>query len=452
MDERREIMANEPINKLLLRFSFPAIIGMIVNALYNLVDAIFIGQGVGPLALGGLTIAMPIMMIMMAIAFMVGTGAASAISRRMGEKNIISAEKILGEAISLNLIINTVVTIIVFIFMDKLLALFGATKATLPFARDYMQIIAYGIVLNSFGMSTNNYVRAEGNAKVAMKTMIIGSVINVILDPIFIFGLKMGVKGAALATVISQICTSIWLLLYYIKGKSILKIKLSNFHLTKENTKEIIVIGMAAFFRQIAGSVLLIIVNRSLIKYGSDYHVVALGIINRFMMFMFMPIFGIAQGFQPIAGFNYGAKKFHRVKESFGYAILYASIQSMIGFLVMLLFPQLVMNIFTKDVATIEIGIKVIKIMILGLPFIGFQIIGSTLFQAVGKGMAALILTMSRQILILIPLVLLLPLFWGINGIFYAYPISDILSFMITVIWLARENKNYTVNKLQGEF
>ncbi|SHH14424.1 MATE family efflux transporter [Tepidibacter thalassicus] len=452
MDEKREMMGNEPINKLLIKFSVPAIIGMIVNALYNIVDGIFIGQGVGPLALGGLTIAMPIMLVMMAIAFMVGTGAASAISRKIGEKNIEGAQKVLGEAIFLNLIINSIVTIIIFIFMDKLLILFGATELTINYARDYMSVIAYGIVLNSFAMSTNNYVRAEGNAKVAMITMIVGAVINIILDAVFIFALDMGIKGAALATVIAQIFSAIWLLLYYIKGDSILKIKISNFKLTKENVKEIIMIGMAAFFRQIAGSVLMVIVNRSLIKYGSDYHVVVLGIINRFFMFMFMPLFGIAQGFQPIAGFNYGAKKFDRVQECFKYASLYASIQSVVAFLVMFLFPKFVISIFTNDVNTINIGVNALEMMIWGLPFIGFQIIGSTLFQAIGKGVESLILTMSRQIILLIPLVLILPLFIGVKGIYYSYPISDILSTVITFILVVKENKIFKLDEIQGEF
>ncbi|QZY53701.1 MATE family efflux transporter [Crassaminicella profunda] len=453
MDEkRREMMSNEPINKLLLKFSIPAIIGMLVNAFYNIADGIFIGHGVGPLALGGTTIAMPIMMVMMAIAFTVGTGAASAISRRMGEKNIKGAEKVLGEAILLNLIINTIITVIVFLFVDQLLILCGATEATMPYAKEYTKIIAYGIILNSFAMSTNNYVRAEGNAKVAMISMIVGAGINILLDAIFILGLKMGVKGAALATVIAQICSAIWLLYYYIKGESLLKIRISNFHLTKENVKEIISVGMAAFFRQIAGSILMIIVNKSLVKYGTDYHVVVLGIINRFFMFMFMPLFGLAQGFQPIAGFNYGARKFDRVEECFKYAALYASIQSVFAFLIMLIFPKVIISIFTKDPKTIELGVQGLRMIIWGLPFIGFQIIGSTLFQSIGKGLESLILTMSRQIIILIPLVLILPLFIGIKGIFYSYPISDIVATVVTFILVMKEKTVFNENKIQGEF
>ncbi|TCO79802.1 MATE family efflux transporter [Marinisporobacter balticus] len=453
MDEKkRDMMSNEPINKLLIKFSLPAIIGMLVNAFYNIADGIFIGHGVGPLALGGTTIAMPIMMVMMAIAFTVGTGAASAISRRMGEKNIEGAEKILGEAISLNFMINAIVTVIVFLFMDQLLILCGATDAMMPYAKEYMRIIAYGILLNSFAMSTNNYVRAEGNAKVAMISMIVGAGINIVLDAIFIFGFDMGVKGAALATVISQICSAIWLLYYYIKGESILKIRILNFHLTKKNVKEIIVIGMAAFFRQIAGSILMVIVNKSMVKYGSDYHLVVFGIINRFFMFMFMPLFGLAQGFQPIAGFNYGAKKFDRVQKCFQYAAIYASIQSSFAFLVMLLFPKVIISIFTKDPKTIALGVEGLSMMIWGLPFIGFQIIGSTLFQAIGKGLESLILTMSRQMIILIPLVLILPLFIGIDGIFYSYPISDIIATVITSIVLVKEKKIFDVKKIQQEY
>jgi putative MATE family efflux protein len=452
MDERQQMMANYPINKLILKFSIPAIIGMLVNALYNVADGIFIGKGVGPLALGGVTIAMPVMMVMMAIALMVGVGASSVISRRIGEGNIESAEKLLAEAIFLNLIINLIISIIILIFMDEILILCGATPNILPYAKDYMNIIAFGIVINSFAMSSNHTIRAQGNAKTAMISMVIGAVANIILDYILIFVFKMGVTGAALATIIAQTFSAIWILMYYLKGKSMLKIKISNMNFTMKNIKEIVSVGMATFFRQISGSLLMIIVNNTLVAYGNDYYIVALGIINRVMMFMFMPLYGIVQGFQPIAGFNYGAKKFKRVQESLKYANIYATILSVTGFLIALIFPTQVMNIFTNDKTTIDIGVDALSMMIWGLPVVGIQAIGASWFQATGKATESVVLTISRQIIILIPLIVILPRFMGVDGVFYSYPIADICSFLITLVLVEKENIALKKHRIKEEF
>ncbi|CAH2212608.1 MATE family efflux transporter [Tepidibacter aestuarii] len=452
MDKRQNMMANYPMNKLLLKFSIPAIIGMLVNALYNIADGIFIGKGVGALALGGVTIAMPIMLVMMSIALMVGVGASASISRRIGEGNIEGAEKLLGEAVALNLIINFIFTIIIFVFMDKILIMCGATPNIFFYAKEYMNVIAFGILINSFAMSSNHTIRAQGNAKTAMVSMVLGAVVNIILDYVLIFIFKMGVTGAALATIISQLCSAVWILMYYLNGRSMLKIRISNMKFTIENVKEIVSMGMATFFRQISGSLLMIIVNNTLVYYGNDYYVVALGIINRVMMFMFMPIYGIVQGFQPIAAFNYGAKKFKRVQESLKYANIYATILSIGGFLIVLIFPIQVMKIFTDDQTTIDIGVDALSMMIWGLPVVGIQAIGASWFQAIGKATESVVLTISRQIIILIPLVIILPNFIGVNGVFYSYPISDIGSFFITLVLLAKENIALRNHRIQEEF
>ncbi|WP_099187744.1 MATE family efflux transporter [Tepidibacter mesophilus] len=452
MDKRHNIMGNYPMNKLLLKFSIPAIIGMLVNALYNIADGIFIGKGVGALALGGVTIAMPIMMVMMAIALMVGVGAASSISRRLGEGNVVSAEKVLGEAVSLNLIVNFILTIIIFAYMDKILIICGATPNIMPYAKEYMNVIAFGILVNSFAMSTNHTIRAQGNAKTAMISMVIGAVVNIVLDYVFIFIFKMGVTGAAVATIVAQSSSAIWIIIYYLKGNNILKIRISNMKFTIKNVKEIISVGMATFFRQISGSLLMVIVNNMLVIYGNDYYIVSLGIINRVMMFMFMPIYGIVQGFQPIAGFNYGAKKFKRVQESLKYANIYATILSVIGFLIVLIFPTQVMKMFTHNQITIDIGVDALSMMIWGLPIVGIQAIGASWFQAIGKGIESVILTISRQILILIPLVIILPNFIGVDGVFYSYPVSDIGSFLITIMLVTKENAALKNHRIQQEF
>ncbi len=452
MEKRQNMMSNYPVNKLLLKFSIPAMIGMLVNALYNIADGIFIGKGVGPLALGGVTIAMPIMMVMMAIALMVGVGASSAISRRIGEGNIEDAEKLLGEAVSLNLIVNFIFTIIIFIFMDKIIIMCGATPNILSYAKEYMRVIALGILINSFAMSTNHTIRAQGNAKTAMISMVLGAVVNIILDYVLIFIFEMGVTGAAIATIIAQSCSAIWILMYYLKGRSMLKIRILNMKFTIENIKEIISMGMATFFRQISGSLLMIILNNTLVAYGNDYYVVALGIINRVMMFMFMPIYGIVQGFQPIASFNYGAKKFKRVQASFKYANIYATVISVIGFLIVVIFPTQVMKIFTNDQTTIYIGVDALSMMIWGLPVVGIQAIGASWFQAIGKATESVVLTISRQIIILIPLVIILPNFMGVDGVFYSYPVSDIGSFFITILLISKENTTLRNHRMQQEF
>lgn len=439
MTKSRESLLNESIINLLIKFSAPAMVGMMVNALYNLVDTIFVGKGVGTLAITALAVAFPIQMVMMAIAQTVGIGSASIISRALGAGDKERADEVVGGAIALNLVSTLIFVILGLLFLNPLLRLFGASETVLPYAREYMQVIFVGMVFFAFSMSSNNFIRAEGNAKMAMYSMILGAVSNMILDPILIFGFKMGVQGAAIATVISQILSSIFIILYFTSGKSALALRLKDIHIKVKLSREIIKVGSASFARQISGSILSMIINNSLLYYGGDMAIAIMGVSMRLLMFLVMPIFGIVQGFQPIVGFNYGARQFGRVKEALKVASLFATGYVFIGFLVIMIWPQVMLGVFSNDVELIQAGVTPLRIMNVFLPLIGFQALAASLFQAIGKSKPALILTMSRQIIFFIPLVLILPLFFKLTGVWMATPGADLLSFIVTGIWVMKE-------------
>ncbi|MBN2259137.1 MAG: MATE family efflux transporter [Clostridiales bacterium] len=433
-------LGTESIKKLLVKLSLPATIGMIVNALYNLVDTIFIGRGVGYLGIAGLSIAFPIQMILMAFSFMVGIGASSAVSRSLGENNLERAEKIAGNSYVMILIIVGIMVTIGYTFTDPILRLFGATDNILPYSRDYIQIILGGSIFFSFAMSSNNLIRSEGNAKVAMLAMIIGTGLNIILDPIFIFVFDMGIKGAAWATIISQFISFLYVLSYFRSGKSSLKIKPHHLKLEIGIFKEIIAVGLPAFVRQVNGSILAVIMNNTLGTFGGDIAITVYGIINRVMMFLLMPLFGVVQGMQPIVGFNYGAKKYDRVKETVKISILVTTMFASAGWILSQLFPEVIIRVFTTESEVISLGTQAIHYIFLAIPVIGIQIISGSLFQAIGKAKPAFVLSILRQMLILIPLVLILPrLGFGLIGVFVAFPVSDVISTIISGFILKHE-------------
>ncbi|KUK54865.1 MAG: Multi antimicrobial extrusion protein (Na(+)/drug antiporter) [Atribacteria bacterium 34_128] len=441
-------LGEEKINKLLVNLSLPATIGMMVNALYNLVDTIFVGRGVGALAIGGLTIAFPIQMVIMAFAQMIGIGTASAISRSLGAKDIEKADYVAGNSFLLIVILSSIITAIGLTFTEPMLRLFGATDTILPYAKDYITIILWGSVFSSFAMSSNNLIRAEGNAKVAMATMLIGAILNIILDPIFIFVFKMGVKGAALATVISKFVSFLYVLTYLYSGKSSLKVKLHHLKPKMRIMIEILTVGFAAFARQVTGSVVAIVVNNSLRIFGGDMALIIVGILHRVTMFVFMPLFGVIQGMQPIVGFNYGAKKLDRVKETLKLSLITTTVIATFGWLIIELFPFAIISVFTRDAEIIEKGSTIMRIVISVIPVIGIQIVGAALFQSLGKAVPSLILALLRQVLLFIPLVIILPRVLGLGlwGIWIAYPAADILSVVLTVLFLKSELKKMSLS------
>lgn len=443
MNENSKLLGEEKIPKLLTRLAVPATIGMIFNALYNLVDTIVLGRGVGHLAIGGLAISFPIQMIIMAFAMMIGIGAASAISRSLGAGNVEKADHIAGNAFLTIVILSTIMMAFGLTFLTPILKLFGATPELLPYAQEYMSVIFIGSIVFSSAVAGNNLIRSEGNAKAAMISMIIGTGMNIILDPLFVFYFNMGIRGAAIATIIAQFLSFIYVAHYFLSDRSTLKILPHHLIPDLEIIKEIMTVGFPSFMRQVAGSFLAIVINNSLSYYGGNIAISVYGIVNRVMMFILMPMFGTVQGFQPIAGFNYGAKKFDRVNEVIKSAIKRLVIYSTIGFLVIQLFPEAIISVFTQEAEVIELGTEVIRIIMLMIPIVGIQIISASLFQSLGKAKPALILSMLRQTLLLIPLVLILPRIFdfGLFGIWLAFPISDGISTILSVMLLLKEMK-----------
>jgi putative MATE family efflux protein len=415
---------------------------MVVSALYNMVDTLFVGQGVGPLAISALTIVLPIQLVIMAIGIMVGVGSASVISRSLGANDKEKALKSAGTGIVLTILLSILFMIPAYILIDKILYFFGASPNTFAMAKDYMVIILIGFVSFSFAILANNLIRAEGKPRASMYTMIIGAVCNIILDPVFIFVFNMGVRGAAIATIISQFLSLLFAVSFFISKRSIYILKLRYFKPDLKLTREILAIGFPSFALQILGSVIFLIFNRSIIHYGDDLYVAVMGIGLRIMSLIEMPIIGITQGFSTLVSFNYGARLFSRIKKIFKEALIWTVFIAGTGFIIMMFFPEQIIGIFTKDKSLILMGILPIRIIIIFLPFLGFQILGGSLFQAIGKTLPALIITMSRQLLLLIPALLALPLFFDLTGVWMAIPVSNFFSIILTfgfVYWQIKQ-------------
>ena len=441
MKSKRELLLNGNITSLLFKFSAPAMIGMVTGALYNVIDTVFVGRGVGSLAIAALSIVLPIQLIMIGIGTMIGVGSASVVSRALGRNRKDIAQNVFGNAVVLNLLISALCMVFIYIFMDKCLVFFGASAKVLPYARDYTRIILAGFIFLSFSINSNNYIRAEGNPRAAMYVMAVGAIINVILDPIFIFVLGMGVKGAAIATVIAQVISSMYVIFYILFGGSIFRLNASIFRVKFSAMKEILSLGFPSFIKSAMASIITLLFNKLLLFYGSDLYIAIMGIGLRMISLIQMPLIGITQGFSTIVGFNYGAKLYPRVKKVLGMAVMWTIIIAGVGFLAMMIFPKFVVGLFSSDANLINEGIHILRIVAVFLPFIGVQILGGALFQSIGKTAPALILTISRQVLFLIPLAFLLPLIFGLNGVWLSVPVSDFLSIVVTVIWIFKEIK-----------
>jgi len=365
---------------------------------------------------------------------MLGIGGASIISRALGAGDLPKANKTFGNVMTMVISFSIIAATLGNFFLDDLLKIFGATTGILPYARDYASVILYGTVFFSFAMTSNNVIRSEGRAKVAMTAMLVSAIMNIILDPIFIFGFKMGVRGAAIATVLSQVTSFVYLIYYFTSGKSSLKIHLSDFILKKIIVVECFAIGSASFIRQVSSSVMVVVMNHTLTIYGGDLSIAVFGIMNRMQMFVAMPIFGIAQGLQPIVGFNYGARRFDKAKRVLALSIKAATGVSIIGAVVLIVFPRTLLSVFSTDPDLLAMGTRAVRIFIIALPLSGFQIVGATLFQAIGKARQALWLTISQQITI-ITLIISLPRLFLLDGIFFSFPIAGVLFFFVT-LWL----------------
>ena len=429
-------LGEEKISKLLMEFSIPAIIGMVVNTLYNIVDRMYIGniKDIGGLALTGVGITMPIMTIIMAFGMLIGIGTSARISLKLGEHKREEAEKHLGNAFTLIIIDSVLITIIGLVFMHKILGLFGASADTEIYAREYMQIIFFGTIFNMLSFGLNHSIRSDGSPKVAMLSMLIGAGTNIILDPIFIFVFGMGVRGAAIATVISQVVSTIWILYYFTKGKSNLKIKREYLSLDKAIVLSIFSIGVSPFSMQIAQSIVQVLANNALKTYGGDLAIGAMTIINSVAMIFMMPIFGLNQGSQPIIGYNYGAEKYKRVKQAVKSATIVATIIVSIGWIITQTAPYLLISIFNRDEQLVGIASTGMRIFLLMLPVVGAQVISSNYFQSIGKAKISMFLSLLRQVILLIPCLIILPKIFGLTGVWLAGAVADGLSSLITLI------------------
>jgi putative MATE family efflux protein len=437
--ERNHILADTDIGALLWRLSIPATVGMAVMATYNLVDAIFIGRGVGTLGLAGLAICFPVQLIVMAVGQLIGMGGASIISRALGAGDEARAHRAFGNALTLAFLSAAILTTGGLVFLDDLLRIFGATEEILPYARDYLSVILWGTAFRCYAMSHNNIIRSEGRAKVAMTVMLIGAGVNIALDPIFIFGLDMGMRGAALATVLAQACTTTFIVIYFASGRSSLSMRLSDLRLSAPIVRETLAVGASSAGRMVAGSAVAITLNRTLGHYGGNIAIATYGILNRLLHFAFMPMLGFSQALQPVAGYNYGARQFDRAKRALRISSVRSTVFAVGAFGVLIVFARPLIQLFTRDRELIELSVTALRTIALALPVVGIQMMGATMFVALGRAGPALFLTLSRQIIFLIPLVLVLPLVMGLNGVFVAFPIADVLATAVTVIMLARE-------------
>jgi len=427
---------------MMFRYFVPAFVGVVANTLYNIVDRIFIGRGVGAEALSGVSVVFPIMLIMMGFGMLIGIGAGVMVSINLGRKNKDRAEKILGTGFVMMLLVSAVLTVVGFILKKPLLRSFGATQETFRYANDYLNIILFGVVFQMVGFSLNNIIRAEGNARVAMYSMLLSAGINIVLNPVFIFILGWGVKGSALATVISMIILDIWVIAHFRSRRSVVKLRKEYIKADRVIFKDILAIGISPFAMQVAGSFVHGILNTKLIFYGSNLAVGAMGIINSVTSLVVMTIVAINMASQPIIGFNYGAKMFGRVREALKKALTAATFVALLSFVLIEIFAKDLVGMFnTSSPELIAIAVPGLRTFIMAMPVIGFQIVTGNYFQSVGKAKTAMLLTLLRQVLVLLPLLLILPSFLGIKGIWIASPVADVVSAIIVSFFLAREWK-----------
>ena len=447
MKDNQQILGTEPIGKLLIKYSVPAIIGMLVNGLYNVVDRIFIGNipGVGPLAIAGLGVTTPIMTIIIAFGMLIGIGTTTNISIKLGQGKKEEAERLIGNAMTLAIVVGLLISVIGLTFQNQILSIFGASEGSLPYAKAYIGIILFGSVFNLLGFVFNSTIRGDGNPKLSATIMVTGCLTNIVLDAILIMILGMGIEGAAIATVVSQLVTAIWGLSYYLRGKSNLSFKSSNLKLSKTSVVTIFAIGSAPFAMQIAASCVQIICNNSLRTYGGDLAIGAMATINSIIMLVGMPIVGISQGAQPIIGFNYGAKKYDRADKTLKICSIAATLGLSIGWIVVQLFPAPIVTMFNSDAELVNISVDGIRKYLSMMPLIGVSMIGSNYFQSIGKAKHAMFLSLLRQVILLVPMMLVLPKFLGLNGVWFAQPIADITSFVVTLVLILKEVKSHNV-------
>ena len=438
-------LGTDSLSRLLFRYALPAIIAQVAASLYNIVDSIFIGQGVGPLAISGLALTMPMMNLTAAFGAMIGAGSAALTSIRLGQGNKPAAERILGNVVLLNVVLGVVLMVFGLLYLDELLYFFGASDQTLPYAREYMRIILYGNVITHLFHGLNCMLRVAGYPNKAMNITIIAVVLNAVLDAIFILWLKWGIAGSAWATVIAQMLAVVVQWFHFSDKASFLRFRGEAFRFRWDIIKNIITVGMAPFMIQSCACVVVILVNNTLGQYGGDLSIGAYGIANRVAFLFVMVVMGFTQGMQPIVGYNYGARAYDRVLKTMWMTVGWSVATTTFGFLLCELFPYQVVRIFVSEDGTgsatelIEASARGLRILVLMLPIVGFNIVAGNLFQHIGKPKRAILLSVSRQMLFLVPLIYFLPRYMGADGVWYSIPIADFISTLLAALLLFQQ-------------
>ena len=441
--ENQQALKEEKISKLLLKYSVPAILAMMVASLYNTVDRAFIGsiKDVGALAISGLGVTMPLFTILGAFCVAIAVGGSTNISIKLGEGNKEEAEKILGNTFLLELIVGIVIMVIGTIFLEDILYIFGASNDTLKYAKEYMSVILFGAWFNLPGFALNSAIRADGRPKLAANMMIVSCILNLILDPIFIFCFDMGIQGAAIGTIICQLVICIWSMHYFTRGKSNLKLKVKNIKIKFNILKPIIVIALTPFFMELASGSIHLVTNRVLKIYGGDLSIGAMAAITSICLMFLMPVFGLSQGMQTIIAYNYGAKEYDRARKALFSAIIAGTIILTLGFVLIKIYPEKFIGIFTNDDKLISLALNGIKIYSITLPIIGISILGTVYFQSIGSAKVSMVLGLLRQVIILIPVILVVPKIYGLDGVWMSQPIADLGAMIVVGLFLIRDIK-----------
>ncbi|EFM01151.1 MATE family efflux transporter [Hoylesella marshii] len=450
-------LGTKPVGKLLMQYSIPAIIAMTAASLYNMVDSIFIGQGVGPMAISGLAITFPFMNLTAAFGAAIGVGASTCISVKLGQRDYSSANRILGNTFTLNLIVGIAIGVICLVFLDPILRFFGASNQTIVYARDYMEVILAGNVFSHMYFGLNAVLRSASKPRHAMFATIFTVVINTLLDPIFIYTFQLGIRGAAYATILSQILALIWQMKLFSNKKELIRFTSGTYRLQKDLVRNIIGIGMSPFAMNVCACIVVIFINKGFVAYGGDLAVGAYGIDNRVAFFFIMITMGVTQGMQPIAGYNYGSQQLDRLMKVLKYSVYTGVAVMTTGFLVAMFLPELCVRMFTSDETLIAMAVRGIRIDMAAFPVVGYQMVVTNFFQSIGKAKISMFLSLSRQLLFLIPLLIVLPPQLGVDGVWLSLPVSDVIAAIVAAVMMFiymkkfnRQHKELTYGKQEN--
>ncbi len=436
-------LGTENIRKLLMRYAIPAIVAMTAASLYNMMDSIFIGHGVGSLGIAGLAVTFPFINLAAAFGSLVGVGASAVVSMKMGQKDLKSAEAVLGNVILMNIVIGSLFMAVCLIFLDPILYFFGASEATLPYARDYMKIILYGNIITHVYMGLNEVMRASGYPQRAMAATLFAVAINGVLNALFIFVFDMGIQGAALGTIVAQLLALTGVIFHFSSSKSFIRFKRGIFHIKRHIIGAMLAIGLAPFLMNLCSCLVVLLINNGLKNLGGDMYVGAFGIINRISFLFFMIVMGFNQGMQPIVGYNFGAKQYDRVIRTLKYTIFCAVGTTTLGFLLCQLFPRTIIYMFTTDADLINISEHGLRLIVAMLPIVGFQMVTTSFFQSIGMAKKAIFLSLTRQLIFLVPCLMILPQIWGTNGIWGSIPVADFAAAITSGLMLGYQLKKF---------